>query len=536
MTVKHKHGSTGVTQSAQPMTDRLREDASLEGASEWPGLESHESESWTLEASIDGNLAMAEVAVVGAGAAAVSSLLNWQRGEAASRPRMLWIAPAEANGAGVAYASHDPQHRLNVRARRMSAIEDLPNDFVDFLRARDGDADPDAFYPRADYAAYLHLRLQALLQEPGFEHWPTTAIGAHRVNGSWQIAGANGRIRHAQTLVLAAGTLPTRCLRGVATELREDGRYQVDPWHFARHPPALARRPDIWIVGTGLTAVDMALTAARQYPDARIHLLSRHGSLPAVQTHPAALSAADGAALVARLENESRLSRWLCEVRRAMAQCADWRSVMECLRPVTVSLWRGLGRVERARFLRHLRWAWDSARHRMAPAVNEQLRELMSTGRLQIHAGRMLSVRAADANGVVMAYQPRGSEITRLQRAELVIQACGLENRASAESPGLIGDLLSCGHVRPDPLGLGLDVDGENAAVDQYGRTADDLWVIGALAQGSLWESTAMPDIRLHAARAISAVQTRPQILEALARANSRRSLQKHFVGGFSGY
>jgi len=531
-----QHVRIEMTQSAQPSADSMRDPRRREVDSEWRDFDAPDVAQWSLAPAHDEAEAIAEVAVIGAGAAAVASLLAWQRGDSAMRPRMLWIAPGDADGRGVAYSSNDPQHCLNVRARRMSAIEDLPNDFVDFLRARDGEADADAFYPRSDYADYLKTRLQSVLMEADCEHWPTVAVAAHRVDGGWQIAGADGRVRHAQTVILAAGSLATRCLHGVGSKLREDGRYQIDPWSFAAAPPSLARHPDIWIVGTGLTAVDMALTTSRLYPDARIHLLSRHGLLPAVQTHPVAMTATESAALIARLENESRLSRWVREVRRAMRKFEDWRSVMECLRPVTLSLWRGLGRVERARFIRHLRWAWDSARHRMAPAINDQLRALMSTGRLQIHAGRMLSVRSADANGVVLAYQPRGFDITRLQRAELVLQACGLENRASAETPGLIGDLLYCGHVRADPLGLGLEVDAENAAVDQCGRTADDLWVLGALAQGSLWESTAMPDIRLHAARAITAVQARPQIRQALARAHSRRSLQKHFVSNFRGY
>ena len=450
----------------------------------------------------------ARLAIVGGGAAAVAALVAWQQQPRGQRPALLWIAPAGATGAGVAYATPDPQHRLNVRARRMSVLESEPDDFVEFLALRDGHADTEGFYPRADYGDYLHARLRAVLEEEDCSVWRTELIGARERGGTWELTGADGGRRRVHALLLAPGALAARCLRGVAQGLVEAGRYQVDPWQFTRSAGELPRQPDVVIVGSGLTAVDLALTAARRYPDARIQMLSRHGRLPATQSRAGPLPPAQTATLLAAMEAQPRLCEWLRTLRAAMRAAPDWRSVMESIRHESSRLWQLLTGADRARFLRHLRAYWDSARHRMAPEIDAQLRRLMAVGRLRVCSGRLLSVRAADAGAVVIAWQPRGSEITRLQRAELVLQACGLETRIAATASPLIVSLLDTGSARVDALGLGLSVDSDNALVDAHGHP-QSAWLLGALALGSLWECTAMPDIREQAARVIGAVCAR---------------------------
>jgi uncharacterized NAD(P)/FAD-binding protein YdhS len=47
--------------------------------------------------------------------------------------------------------------------------------------------------------------------------------------------------------------------------------------------------------------------------------------------------------------------------------------------------------------------------------------------------------------------------------------------------------------VRPDQLGIGLDV-------DQRSRAGDKLWALGPLTKGRYWEIVAVPDIREQAA------------------------------------
>jgi uncharacterized NAD(P)/FAD-binding protein YdhS len=60
----------------------------------------------------------------------------------------------------------------------------------------------------------------------------------------------------------------------------------------------------------------------------------------------------------------------------------------------------------------------------------------------------------------------------------------------------LLISLIAQGAIRPDPLGLGLEVDADCQAIDASGTSSGQLYAAGPLTQGYSWEVTAVPDIR----------------------------------------
>jgi uncharacterized NAD(P)/FAD-binding protein YdhS len=82
--------------------------------------------------------------------------------------------------------------------------------------------------------------------------------------------------------------------------------------------------------------------------------------------------------------------------------------------------------------------------------------------------------------------------------ADLAIQTVGLDTDVRQTAHPLMRQLVTNGHVTPDPLGLGCQ-----ATLD--GRLCRDgtpwlrLFGIGSLLRGARWESVAMPEIRLQA-------------------------------------
>jgi len=58
---------------------------------------------------------------------------------------------------------------------------------------------------------------------------------------------------------------------------------------------------------------------------------------------------------------------------------------------------------------------------------------------------------------------------------------------------GHVPALLDSGQVRPDHLGIGLEV-------DDRARAGQRLWALGPLTKGRYWEMIAVPDIREQAA------------------------------------
>jgi uncharacterized NAD(P)/FAD-binding protein YdhS len=94
-----------------------------------------------------------KILIVGGGASGViTAIALLQRGVS---PDLIEIAEKrELLGEGLAYQTRDPLHRLNVPTSRMSAIEERPNDFVEWSKAP-----AYSFMERRNYGRYLRERL-----------------------------------------------------------------------------------------------------------------------------------------------------------------------------------------------------------------------------------------------------------------------------------------------------------------------------------------------------------------------------------------
>src|SRR5205823_8834254 len=130
----------------------------------------------------------------------------------------------------------------------------------------------------------------------------------------------------------------------------------------------ISNKESVLLIGSGLTAVDLAIALRAHEFTGTIHILSRHGLLP--KGH------ADGNTVCAAWENEFprsmrdllRLVREQIEIEQRHGR--DWRSVIDSLRPCTSKIWQSLPIAERRRFLRHVRAYWDVHRHRIAPVIS----------------------------------------------------------------------------------------------------------------------------------------------------------------------
>ena len=82
--------------------------------------------------------------------------------------------------------------------------------------------------------------------------------------------------------------------------------------------------------------------------------------------------------------------------------------------------------------------------------------------------------------------------------ADLVIQTVGLDTDVRRSDHRLIRQLLTNAHVQADPLGLGVRADCQGRLQHAAGHWPH-LFAMGSLLRGTLWESTAMPEIRQQA-------------------------------------
>ena len=414
------------------------------------------------------------VVIVGGGfSGAMLAARLAERGQASTL-----IERGDAFGPGVAYSTLNDAHRLNVRAGRMSAVLDRPDDFTDWLTAHHPDqANANGFAPRRLYGLYVRDRLAAVeAAHPGLIRRVTGAAIA--VEGRSAILSTGERIEGC-AVVLATGNPAPR-----TTPTREDGRIIANPWT----PDALTPvQPDddVLILGAGLTMVDVLLTLSSQGWRGRATAVSRRGLLPRahgphhdapIDLPPEALSGP----LSARLATARRL-----------AEAQGWRRVMEGYRPITLDLWRTAADAERARFLRHLRPWWDVHRHRLAPEIAAELDRLLAARRLTVQAGRIRSVEAS-AEGAALYLTTRDGPQTL--SAPWLIDCTGPGH--DAMTAPLTAGLIAEGRARLAPSRLGLDLDDVGRVLRADATPDPDLYVLGPPARAAFWETIAVPDIR----------------------------------------
>ncbi|TDU87837.1 putative NAD(P)/FAD-binding protein YdhS [Kribbella voronezhensis] len=423
------------------------------------------------------------VAVIGAGAAGA---LTAARLLDAGRLQVVLIDPGAATARGVAYSTPDGRHLLNVPVAGMSALPDEPDDFVDWLHAHvDPGIKPSAFVARARYGDYLadHLAACVARSAGSLERVHARVVAVGHVDGQVTLQLDSGELLLADAAVVASGTAPGTAW--APPGLQASARFVADPWL----PDVLDNLPDsdVLLVGTGLTMVDVVLAADR--PSRSVHTVSRHGVIPAVHRSektppvppPAELAEADSLAVLR--------SALLRHVAQTVRRTGDWRAAIDGLRPITSQVWKRLSASDKQEFLRGDARTWDAHRHRMAPVTAERLAVVRESGRLCQHTGEV--VTAEDTGHAVRVLLSDGTVMT----VGAVVNCTGPVGDAKVDP--LLRNLLAQGLARSGDVGLGLETADDGRIL---GDDNAPLWTLGALRRGSLWESTAMPEIRSQAA------------------------------------
>jgi uncharacterized NAD(P)/FAD-binding protein YdhS len=388
----------------------------------------------------------------------------------------------------------------------MSAWSDDPDHFVRWLAenapaALAGHPDPArVFVPRPLYGGYLESVLADAVAKarPSIRltHVTDEAIAIQPDSDGYRMTFRGGGALSANQVVLTTGYSPPRDPPVADVSFYSSARYIGDAWK----PGALGRvasKESVLLVGAGLTMVDIAVSLHENGHSGSIHAVSRHGIFPLAHAPAAAhpgLLPVDATTATAR----TLMHRLRTEVRAAAADGRDWRGVTDAQRPITTALWKNLPLVERQRFLRHTMPYWEVHRHRIAPEVAATIDRMRQSGQLTVGAGRIRQFREHVA-GVGVTIQPRhGGEETALT-VGVVINCTGASMDYRASRPLLVDSMIEHGLVRPSVLGLGLDSDGAGRLVGPTGIPTPNLYTVGVLRKGDLWETTAVPELRVQA-------------------------------------
>lgn len=413
------------------------------------------------------------IVIIGGGAAGV--LAASALAASAPHAEVTVIERADVAGPGLAYGTARPHHLLNSPAGRMSADADDAGQLVDWRAEHGLEADPGAFTPRAEYGRYL-TDVAVTLERAGRVR--IVHAEARRITDDG-VELADGVVLPADRILLALGTPPpSRVPAGLAA-----ARTIPDPWV----PGALDEigpADRVLLVGTGLTAVDIATSLGRDRPGVHMTMTSRHLLEP--RTHLASPHPA-GPGLEGDLSTPGRALR---AMRRAIATAAGqgvpWQAVVDGVRPQVNAIWASWSHESRERYIEHVSRVWEVHRHRMAARVRAELDELLRDGRLTIE-------HVDDASAF-----------------DVSIACTGPLPAARHGWNPVVDALLDDGLARADALGLGLAVDDDGALLTADGEPSTRIWAIGSARRGTSWETTAVPEIRQQAVAFATLVGARP--------------------------
>jgi uncharacterized NAD(P)/FAD-binding protein YdhS len=444
----------------------------------------------------EGSTRLPTIAIIGGGLSGCLLAIHLLR-SAKSDLEVIVIERRPIFGCGTAYSTSNPAHLLNIRVGNMSLFEEDPLHFLRWLNHRrppiGGLWRQDMFAPRALFGAYVEEMLQRAQSDS--RHARLRQIRAQAIDLTYNGRKLTVKLISAEEVtadrvVLCMGNFPPVAPTPTLPQLRH---FLDDPWNSNALRNIQPDEP-VLVLGTGLTMVDLLLDLAGRAHRAPVLALSRHGLLPRVHepgiANPLFASAETAPCTITAL---------LRSVRAQHRRGADWRSLLDGLRPQVPALWQRLSEPERRRFLRHLQPWWEVHRHRVAPEVAAYLECGQAAGRHQVRAGRL--IKAAWRGGAIDAeWRPRGGQANQLFRAKWIVNCTGpLCDYQRIRDP-LVRRLLARGLVRPDPLRLGLDVTANGSVRDHSGEALEQVFALGPPSRGTFWEITSVPEIRRQAA------------------------------------
>jgi uncharacterized NAD(P)/FAD-binding protein YdhS len=434
----------------------------------------------------------ATIAIIGGGASGVIAAVQLIR-RARSATKIVFVELRAKLGNGIAYSTEFDSHLLNVPAGNMSALSDDPDHFLRWMRTNvSRNFSRHSFARRSQYGSYLGETLAKacfLAKQPiSLDHYRSLATRVEIHRRGARVSMENDLRISADRVILALGhppqenPMPAGC-----------GVEAVSAWSQSASE-ALEPEASVLLLGSALTAVDVALALDERGHRGTIHVVSRHGKWPLVH-------GASTARIPSSPPRSAATARTILRAIRIQAASAGgWQAAVDSLRPHANALWARASDRERRRFLRHLRFYWQIHRHRMPQEVAAKIDSMRWSGRLLLHAGRIVEARIENDSRLRVRVALLGGRDDLTVEVARVINCTGPRLNLRDWSHPLIHDLLESGIARTDPLGLGLLADSDGALIGRDGAASNLVFALGPMRRGTLLETTAIPEIREQAA------------------------------------
>jgi len=407
---------------------------------------------------------------------------------------------------GVAYNPNSSKLLLNVVAGKMSAFPDRPNHFLDWCISN-GIGDRSAvdllagsFLPRSIYGNYLSHVWKETLQiaaKNGHELLLLTE-NANKIEkevSNYRIH-SESRIEPVDYLILATGNELPGNPTIANSKFFESKFYLQNPWKIDFNK--IKRELPILILGNGLTMVDTVTELRKNGFNQKIVSVSPNGFNILPHRNFGFKYNGPSSDLILNKSLLELVSLFKTELKKLHQFGISAEPLIDALRPNTQKIWESFSVSEKKMFMSRLRHHWGVARHRIPFISYDFIQKERIEKRLEILAGKVLDLEEKE-NVVNARFFDRKNKQEIVGQFSIVINCTGPETKIEKTGNELLVQLKNDGLIIQDELMLGVEVNNYYQIIDVHQKVEENMYAIGSLLKGRLWESTAINELRAQA-------------------------------------
>jgi uncharacterized NAD(P)/FAD-binding protein YdhS len=431
------------------------------------------------------------IAIVGGGISGTLTVLNCIK--LSKEPlKIIWFDAKKQFCKGLAYTTENESFLLNVRAYNMSVFSDDPNHFIDWLKLHYPHYSSTDFISRKIFGEYVtNTFVNSKLSNPlvSINQIGKEVIDIQKIDTGFEIISISSQTYKVKKVVLALGNFLPAHPQSVSKDFIKSENYFQNAFH-----PTLTKylecKKNITIIGSGLTMIDIVISLQHSSNKAKINIISPHAYIPLAHNN----STLPNVKPFIEDRKIYRLTELLsivnAQLKKAKKEPINTHSIIDVMRPHLQFIWLNFTLFEKQQFIRHLRHRWGVARHRAPAQTIAVFNEMKSNGSINLLKGRIYEILKAE-NAFEIFYLDSKS-MKQSFKTDCIINCTGPESNYLKVASNLVQNLIKNNLLEQDPINCGIKA-------DKNGEIAPNIYTLGPPLKGVLWESTAVPEIRIQA-------------------------------------
>jgi len=442
------------------------------------------------------------IAIIGGGFAGTS--LIRQMIERTQSIEIILFNVSNQISKGIAYDCKQDSSLLNVMTSKMSAFPDNPNHFLDWCMNQSNYSNDskeivaNSFLPRKIYGNYLAEIWEETMQIAELKGIKITVIEQKVI----ELKCSNSKVE-LKTLfdkficdkcILATGNETPGNPKKVPLEIIQNQNYFENPWKIEFEK--INKNLPVLIIGNGLTMVDTVLNLRENNFQQTITSISPNGFniLPHRNfnfKYESSLSKIETPITLLEVIHLFNL-----EVKKLKKFGVSPEPIIDAFRPNVQKVWQQFSIQEKEKFMNRLRHIWGVARHRIPFVSYDKILKEQINNSLSILAGNIHECKVSNDSFEVEIFNKRLNKLEN-QTFGAIINCTGPETNVSKTKNELLIQLKADGIIVQDKLNLGLRINTKNFRTINNSNTENNqLYAIGSLLKGELWESTAVNELK----------------------------------------